>query len=199
LAAAEAGIRQYVIIGAGLDTRAFRLFEDYPDMSVIEIDHPDVFRYKEPILRRCGAVSTCRRNTIGLEYHEVAQWQSFAERDANFNCNSPTIFVVEGLSMYLTEDVEIDLYEKILSVSPVGSVVTGDALCGRRRMKAGIRDLVWYGTNREKLERVFAAGGFDNLSWTSVYADSANFPGGPVMPCVPSLDKYFLLHAEKRE
>ena len=36
-AARELGCRQMIMIGAGLDTRAFRLFHDFPDMHVIEV------------------------------------------------------------------------------------------------------------------------------------------------------------------
>mmetsp|Transcript_23642 Transcript_23642/g.46287 ORF Transcript_23642/g.46287 Transcript_23642/m.46287 type:complete len:218 (+) Transcript_23642:74-727(+) len=71
LKAAEDGVRQCVIIGAGLDTRAFRLFSEQPEMHVIEVDHPDIFKYKEPRLKAIDA-TPCKRTIVPLEYDQVA-------------------------------------------------------------------------------------------------------------------------------
>lgn len=59
--AAAAGRTQIVLIGAGLDTHAFRL--DWPaSVRLFEIDLPQLFAFKEPILR--DAVTTCDRHLI---------------------------------------------------------------------------------------------------------------------------------------
>lgn len=59
--AAAAGRRQIVLIGAGLDTHAFRLAWPAP-VKLFEIDLPELFAFKEPILR--DAVATCERHII---------------------------------------------------------------------------------------------------------------------------------------
>jgi methyltransferase (TIGR00027 family) len=199
LKAAAEGVRQCVIIGAGLDTRAYRLFTDYPDMHVIEIDHPDVFKYKEPKLQKAGAVLSCRRTAVGLEYDDVAEWPTFAQQRAGFDPRKPTIFVMEGLTMYLTDAIETDLYKKINSVSAIGSWVTGDTMAlGQEKYELGMHDLVFYSTDKEKMKTEFVKGGYRDIEWTSVYDDSLNYPGGPLMPRFPGrMDSYFVHHAKK--
>ena len=61
LKSATTGRRQIVLLGAGLDTHAFRL--DWPKpVQLFEIDLPDLFAFKEPLLR--DAVPTCERHVI---------------------------------------------------------------------------------------------------------------------------------------
>ena len=58
LAATRAGCTQIVLLGAGLDTRAFRL--DWPEsVRVFELDLPQVFEFKRAVLDAHGAVATC--------------------------------------------------------------------------------------------------------------------------------------------
>ncbi|MGV0735275.1 SAM-dependent methyltransferase [Mycobacterium syngnathidarum] len=59
--AATAGRTQIVLIGAGLDTHAFRLTWPRP-VDLFEIDLPQLFAFKEPLLR--DAVPTCERQVI---------------------------------------------------------------------------------------------------------------------------------------
>ncbi|MGW4248623.1 SAM-dependent methyltransferase, partial [Nocardia sp. NPDC004722] len=57
-AAVAAGCRQIVLLGAGLDTRAYRM--NLPaDITVFEIDLPELFDFKEPVLAATGATPTC--------------------------------------------------------------------------------------------------------------------------------------------
>ena len=59
-AAAAAGIRQVVLIGAGLDARAFRL--GWPSgMTIFEVDLPGVLAAKQRVLDSLSAVPRCRR------------------------------------------------------------------------------------------------------------------------------------------
>lgn len=59
--AAAAGRPQIVLIGAGLDTHAFRLTWPRP-VTLFEIDLPQLFAFKEPLLR--DAVTTCDRHVV---------------------------------------------------------------------------------------------------------------------------------------
>lgn len=147
MAASEYGIRQTIIIGAGLDTRAFRLFHDYPDMHVIEVDHPNVFAYKEPRLK--DVKPACKRSTLGLNYDEVAEWDIHARKKCGFDPSKPTLFILEGVTMYIPLENEIELYKKIDANAAINSVVTG---CSQR-IRNSPRDLgngiIWHDTDRQ--------------------------------------------------
>lgn len=91
--AAAAGIRQCVVLAAGLDTRAFRL--PWPDgMSVFEIDQPTVLRYKQNALTAHGARPAADWHPVGVEFD--ASWPRRL-REAGFDHDQPTVWLAEGL------------------------------------------------------------------------------------------------------
>ena len=146
------GIRQTIIIGAGLDTRAFRLFQDYPDMHVIEIDHPNLFAYKEPRLE--GLKPSCKRSILSLDYDEVTEWDVRAREKFGFDPLKPTIFVLEGVTMYIPLENELELYRKIDANAALNSVITG---CSQHVFNSP-RDvgygITWYNTDRKAMKEV---------------------------------------------
>jgi methyltransferase (TIGR00027 family) len=99
LFAVSEGARQLVIVGAGLDARAWRLAE-LSTCTVFEVDHPATQAYKRP---RVEGLPPCAREIrfVGadLEHDDVAA----ALRDAGHAPAEPTLFLLEGLTMYLTE------------------------------------------------------------------------------------------------
>src|SRR5437764_6691619 len=65
------GARQVVILGAGLDTRAFRL--PWPAGSrCFELDLPPVLDFKEAVLAQAGAEPVCERVTVPADL--LAEW-----------------------------------------------------------------------------------------------------------------------------
>src|SRR4051794_10386903 len=67
--AASEGIRQIVIVGAGLDCRAYRLA--WPDgTSCFEIDVPEMIEFKDGVLGTTGVEPRCRRVTVGCDLRD---------------------------------------------------------------------------------------------------------------------------------
>lgn len=54
--ALDRGVKQYVIIGAGLDSFALRAAADYPDVKIYEVDHPDTQALKIKTLSQLGKI-----------------------------------------------------------------------------------------------------------------------------------------------
>lgn len=114
----EAGpTRQTVILGAGLDTRAFRLA--WPDdHRVFELDHLDVLAFKNRVLTELGAHPTCELAAVGAD---LAQPWADALRGAGFDVHQPTAWVVEGLLPYLSGAAQLDTLDSIVGLSASGS------------------------------------------------------------------------------
>ncbi|MFP3578900.1 MULTISPECIES: SAM-dependent methyltransferase [unclassified Arthrobacter] len=92
---------QIVLLGAGMDTRAFRLPLP-PDSTVYEIDHAEAFDEKESILQ--GTPPGCERKCV---YADLSGPWREALLDAGFDQQRRTIWVAEGLLFYLAApDVE---------------------------------------------------------------------------------------------
>lgn len=116
-AAADAGIRQAVILASGLDTRAYRLgWSD--DMVVYEIDQPQVVEFKTATLAELGAVPTVDRRPIGIDLRD--DWPA-ALRQNGFDTNQPTAWIAEGLLIYLPPDAQDRLFDNITGLSAPAS------------------------------------------------------------------------------
>lgn len=115
--AAAAGIRQFVILAAGLDARAFRL--DWPAGSTVyELDQPKVLQFKADALADGGVTAAVDRREIAVDLRQ--DWPA-ALRDKGFDPAVPTAWLAEGLLRYLPADAQDRLFENIAALSAPGS------------------------------------------------------------------------------
>jgi methyltransferase (TIGR00027 family) len=121
--AVAAGIRQVVILAAGLDSRAFRL--EWPaGTSVYEIDQPQVVAYKTATLESAGAAPTAERRTVQVDLRD--DWAA-ALAAAGFDSGQPTAWLAEGLLPYLPAEAQDRLFEILTGLSAPGSRVAVEA------------------------------------------------------------------------
>ncbi|MEO1621316.1 MAG: SAM-dependent methyltransferase [Cyanobacteria bacterium J06632_3] len=128
LLAHASNIRQVVLLGAGLDTRAFRMGLS-ADTHVYEVDQQDIFDYKNPILE--NDQPSCFRHVIVADVSDPG-WVSLL-LEAGFQKDETSIWIAEGLLYYLFEsDIKV-LMESIQDLAAAGSVfacdVMNDAVC----------------------------------------------------------------------
>jgi methyltransferase (TIGR00027 family) len=114
-------ISQFVILGAGFDTRAYRLPKDTPVRS-FEIDTPKTQAIKRQMLKQAGVDST--GVTFVTADFEKEDWLARLV-DAGFDPGSPTLFLWEGVILYLDRDAVESTLRKIASLAR-GSVVAFD-------------------------------------------------------------------------
>jgi methyltransferase (TIGR00027 family) len=117
--AAAAGVRQAVILAAGLDARAYRL--PWPDGTVVyEVDQPEVIDFKTKTLTDLGAKPRADRRTVAIDLRN--DWPK-ALRDNGFDSTSPTAWIAEGLLIYLPSEAQDLLFDRINELSAPGSRV----------------------------------------------------------------------------
>lgn len=122
-AAARTGIRQVVILAAGLDSRAYRL--DWPaGTTVFEIDQPKVLGYKTSTLDAHGAVAKSRRVPVPVDLRD--DWPA-ALIDAGFEPTRPTAWLAEGLLPYLPADAQDRLFDMVTRLSAADSQIAVEA------------------------------------------------------------------------
>jgi methyltransferase (TIGR00027 family) len=122
-ATARAGIRQVVILAAGLDSRAYRI--EWPSgTTVFEIDQPKVLEYKTSTLDAHGAQPRARRVPVAVDLRD--DWPS-ALVGAGFDPMRPTAWLAEGLLPYLPPDAQDRLFELITAHSAPGSRIAVEA------------------------------------------------------------------------
>ena len=119
------GATQYVILGAGLDTFAYR--NPYPAsaLHVFEVDHPATQLWKRERLA-AGGIAIPRSLTFApIDFEHCTLAESL--RDAGFEARKITFFSWLGVIMYLTRQAAIRTLQFIAS-TPGGGVVFDYAL-----------------------------------------------------------------------
>jgi methyltransferase (TIGR00027 family) len=123
LDAANTGVRQVVILAAGLDSRAWRL--PWPDgTTVYELDQPKVLEFKTSTLQEHGAQPTCRR--VGVAVDLRLGWPA-ALRQAGFDDSAPSAWSAEGLLPFLPAVAQDLLFERVQALSVSGSRIAVEA------------------------------------------------------------------------
>lgn len=117
--AADAGVRQVVVLAAGLDSRAYRL--DWPAATTIfELDQPQVLDFKREVLTDAGAQPRAERREIAIDLRE--DWPQ-ALRDSGFDPAMPSAWIAEGLLIYLPATAQEQLFTGIDGLAGHGSHV----------------------------------------------------------------------------
>lgn len=123
-AATDAGIRQAVILASGLDARAYRLA--WPsDLTLFEIDQPQVIEFKAATLTELGANPTADLRTVAIDLRH--DWPK-ALKDNGFDATRPTAWIAEGLFGYLPPEAQDRLLDNITALSADGSRLACEAV-----------------------------------------------------------------------
>jgi methyltransferase (TIGR00027 family) len=117
------GVRQYVILGAGLDTFAYR--NPYPEdvLRVFEVDHPTTQTWKRARLEEIGITLPGNLTFAPVDF----EIQTLEEglRSAGYDPDKHTFFSWLGVTEYLTTEVVMATLHFIAS-APVGSGIVFD-------------------------------------------------------------------------
>jgi methyltransferase (TIGR00027 family) len=94
----EQGVRQFVILGAGLDTFAYR--NPFPALRVFEVDFPATQEWKHELLRRAKVDLPANLTFVPLDFEHRTLAESMVE--AGFDVGAPAFFSWLGVVPYLT-------------------------------------------------------------------------------------------------
>jgi len=119
--AVETGVRQYVLLGAGLDTFAYR--NPYPQIRVFEVDHPATQQWKRDLLQRNGIAipETVTYTPVDFERQSLSEQL----REVGFDRHVPAFFAWLGVVPYLTLQA-FRATVGFISTQPTGSGVVLD-------------------------------------------------------------------------
>lgn len=155
------GCRQLVLLGAGMDSRAYRM-AGLDELRVFEVDQPTIFDVKEPLVER-DKPKVAARTTVATDFTTRGQWS----RDlvaAGFDEATPTVWILEGLLMYLSLEDTKELMREIGRISAPKSAAFHDA-CSKTYVTKGI-----------SVAGAPFIGGSDE--YTRLWADHAGFDAG---------------------
>lgn len=107
---------QVVILGAGLDVLGMILHQDIPELCVVEIDQPETARWKWDRIR--NGLPLPERVATDLETEGLESWLHL---HSCFEPHRPTVFVAEGLLMYLSDEAVDRLFKSVAALAGKGS------------------------------------------------------------------------------
>lgn len=120
----ERGIDQYVIVGAGLDTFAWRRPELTESLTIFELDLPVSQRYKRERLDAAGLAVPDSVRFVPVDL--AAEPVSAALADTTFDETSPAFYSWLGVTPYLSSGAIFDTLRSIADASAAGSEVVFD-------------------------------------------------------------------------
>jgi len=120
-AAVERGGRQYVVLGAGLDTFAYRNPHAERGLRVFEVDHPATQRWKRAQLAAAGIPlpPSLTFAPVDFETQDLAQQL----RAAGFDTRQPAFFSLLGVVIYLTESAAMQSFGFVSRCAPGTEIV----------------------------------------------------------------------------
>jgi methyltransferase (TIGR00027 family) len=117
--ARAAGIRQLIVLGAGLDTLALRLSRE---MTCIEIDHPATQRLKAQLLEFGGHAAALELLPVDFTRETMTD---ALKRSSRYRESEPAIFVAESVLLYLSETEVRNLFKQLKArVAPTRLIFT---------------------------------------------------------------------------
>lgn len=99
-AAVERGVRQLVVLGAGLDTFAYR--NPFVNLRVFEVDHPATQAWKRDLLSQAGIAAPDSLAYVAIDFHRETLVEGLAS--AGFDAGQQSFFTWLGVAPYLEKD-----------------------------------------------------------------------------------------------
>ncbi len=118
---AAQGIRQYVILGAGLDTFAQRRPEIASHLRIFEVDKPGPQAWKRQRLTALGLGIPEGLRFVPVDFEAGASWWEKIVA-AGFEVKQPAVISSAGVSMYLTKEAVLAMLKQIATLAPGSSL-----------------------------------------------------------------------------
>lgn len=168
------GFEQLVIFGAGFDTRAYRI-EELENVKVFEVDHPDTQRFKvQKIKEIFGSIP---EHVVYVPVDFESQTLGKELFNGGYNRSLRTLFIMEGLIMYITPESVSETLKYIVGNSGKGSAIIFDyfpesVIKGTNKLKIAqdIRNFaiqqgepLRFGIKEGELKKFLSKFGFSNI------------------------------------
>ncbi|MFB5679253.1 class I SAM-dependent methyltransferase [Paenibacillus terreus] len=148
---ARLGLEQYVVLGAGLDTFAFRHPDLRERLEIFEADYPATQEFKKKRLEQASLEIPSHLHFAAMDFTKEFSYQKLF--DEGFNNDDKTFFSLLGVSYYLTKDENASLIQRIFEEVPSGSSIVLDYADEKLFTEKGMYNRV------ENMVKMVAAGG----------------------------------------
>lgn len=120
-AAHKFGVRQYVLLGAGYDTFAYRQPAWAHDLRIFEVDHPASQREKQKRLQAAGVEIPSNVEFVSIDFEHVSLRDGLAASSLDFT--QPVFFACLGVLVYLTQEAVDAVFRFVASFAESSEIV----------------------------------------------------------------------------
>ena len=145
----ENGIEQLVVLGAGFDTRAYRI-KGISKVKVFEVDMPIILEKKKQVVKK--SLGILPKNVVFTPIDFNTQVLDEVLQDKGLDISKPIFFIWEGVTQYITEEAVNNTMKFISKASP-GSIVVATYIL--KSVIDGTSNMI----GAEGLVNLFKAGG----------------------------------------
>jgi methyltransferase (TIGR00027 family) len=119
--AIQSGVAQYVILGAGLDSFAYRRRDLAGILRVFEVDQPATQQWKRARLHALGVELPPNLTFVSIDFEKQALGEGL--RGGGYRLEEPGVFSWLGVTQYLTEDAIFSTLRDIAALAPGTEVI----------------------------------------------------------------------------
>jgi methyltransferase (TIGR00027 family) len=119
--AIQRGVTQYVLLGAGLDSFAYRRRDLSEALRVFEIDHPATQQWKCACLRELAVALPDTLTFVPVDFEQQMLWEAL--RAGGYHVEEPAFFLWLGVTQYLTEKATLKTLQEIAGLAAGSEIV----------------------------------------------------------------------------
>jgi len=188
--ARQRGVKQLVVLGAGLDSTAYRRTDLTEGLQVFEVDHPSTQAWKQERLEASNIPIPANVKFVGFDFE--TQTLADALKMGGIRSDLPTFFTWLGVHMYLTDEA-VKSTLGVLGKYPKGSEIVMDFISPSYVLAGGVpEDSVDYLQNvvsemgepirskyyESELDDILTGAGFSSVNFLSAKWLVDNYLGG---------------------
>lgn len=188
--ARDNGIKQIVILGAGLDSMAYRRLDLTEGLQVFEVDHPATQQWKKEQLAKAEISIPENVSFTAFDFENETLPQALAA--GGVNPDAPTFFTWLGVQMYLTDEA-VCFTLSVMGRYPKGSELVMDFLSptystksntslqsveNLRKVVATMGEPMKSKYTQPELEAILNSSGFPHVDFLSAGWLTENYLGG---------------------
>lgn len=117
----SAGLNQYIILGAGLDSFAYRRRDLMRMLDIYEVDHPVSQTWKRERVTELGLEAPATLHYAPIDFEQETRTDGLIA--AGINRKEPAFFSWLGVTQYLTRDAVLRTLREIAIICPAGSTL----------------------------------------------------------------------------
>jgi len=198
------GVKQYVLLGAGLDSFAQRNTGISSQIDIYEIDQPDTLTWKEEKLVQHGYPLPSTLHFVPVDFERYSWWEELLKR--GFNPAMTAFVSCTGVTLYLTKDAITDTLKKMTLLAPDSTIAIAFYLPleeldeeDRPLLEMSIKGAAVSGTpfrsfcTKEEIERLAKEVGLKNIETVATKEMRDRYFKNRTDGLVPASGEFFLI------